>query len=65
MSRIPATTKSLVQHIITNQWEPSLPKSFEITEERLKRGKRNKEKWTLNLGLDTLEDPGLVTAASD
>jgi hypothetical protein len=63
MSRIPATTRSLAQHIITGQWDPSLPKAFEITPERLKRGKRNKVKWTYYLGLDTLEDPGLVTAS--
>jgi hypothetical protein len=65
MSRIPATTKSLAQYIISGQWETSLPRSFEITEERLKRGKKNSERWRLNLGLDTLEDPGLVTAPRD
>jgi hypothetical protein len=55
MSRIPASTRSLAQYIATGQWDPSLPRSFEITEARLKRGKRNKKKWTQNLGLNTLE----------
>lgn len=55
MSRIPAATRSLAIHMATGQWDPSLPRSFEITEARLKRGKRNKIKWTQNLGLDTLE----------
>jgi len=61
MSRIPATTHSLAQHLIHGKWDPSLPRAFEITEERLSKARRdNKARWALNLGLDTLEDPALA-----
>ena len=39
MSRIPLTTRSLARYILTDQWDPTLPCSFEITKERLERGK--------------------------
>ena len=39
MSRIPAVTRSLAQHILTRQWDPRLPRSFEITTERLQRAR--------------------------
>jgi len=61
MSRIPATARSLAQHIATGQWDTSLPRAFEITEERLTRARRdNRTRWAHNMGLDTLEDPGLA-----
>jgi hypothetical protein len=66
MSRIPATTRSLAQHIAHGEWDTPLPRAFEITEERLSKAKRdNKNRWALNLGLDTLEDPALAPVPAE
>jgi hypothetical protein len=61
MSRIPATTHSLAQHIAHGEWDSSLPGAFEISEERMSKARRNnKTRWAPNLGLDTLGDPELA-----
>jgi hypothetical protein len=66
MSRIPATTNSLAQHIVHGEWDTSLPRAFEITEERMSKARTdNKTRWALNLGLDTLEDPGLAPVPAE
>jgi hypothetical protein len=37
MARILTSTKSLAHLLETNQWDPSLPQVFQITQERLDR----------------------------
>jgi hypothetical protein len=65
MSRIPATTRSLAQHIATGQWDPSLPKAFEITEERMSRSRtHNRTKWAQNMGMDAPDNPQLDPAST-
>jgi hypothetical protein len=39
MSRIPAVTRAFARHILTGRRDPSLPQSFDITTNRLRRAK--------------------------